>query len=449
MSEAERKKRISYKRKRKTRIFIQSAILALVALLIFVSVVNYDQINKEYYINYTESSSVDYRVKVPKTADFYKDHLEDYKEYADENGDLWLPSNYAYAAKAVSVIRASINYQLNMETRGVDYEYTYRIFSTAEIVDTKTKQQFQMPVYLIEKSDTPIVVSSDKALDVTKVVEINYHDYNSLVEEFENKLGIQDATETLVVTMEVEVKGSSESFADDSNNKHTISIRIPLAESSFSVNYSTSVTNGDNKVLAKKNAGNREEIYKFAVIGFSALELVLIIVLIAYISLTRNHDVNYSIRVRRLVNNYRSFIQQVTNGFDITGYQVLKIATFNEMLAIRDTIQSPILMSENKDQTKTQFFIPTNTKILYLYELKVDNYDEIYGSHPEWTDGSIIPDTTKKTSARAVQSSSSKLGSCPEVPELVRGHDGVVILIRRKCKCNNSENTTYQVFTEK
>ena len=49
------------------------------------------------------------------------------------------------------------------------------------------------------------------------------------------------------------------------------------------------------------------------------------------------------------------------------------------MLSIRDTIQSPILMSENKDQTKTQFVIPTNTQILYTFEIKVDNYDEIYG----------------------------------------------------------------------
>ena len=36
-------------------------------------------------------------------------------------------------------------------------------------------------------------------------------------------------------------------------------------------------------------------------------------------------------------------------------------------------------MTENSDETKTSFLIPTNTKLLYVFEIKVDNYDEIYG----------------------------------------------------------------------
>ena len=40
------------------------------------------------------------------------------------------------------------------------------------------------------------------------------------------------------------------------------------------------------------------------------------------------------------------------------------------MLEIRDTIQQPILMVENKDKTGVHFIIPSNTKILYAYSLK-------------------------------------------------------------------------------
>ena len=59
------------------------------------------------------------------------------------------------------------------------------------------------------------------------------------------------------------------------------------------------------------------------------------------------------------------------------------IKTFVELLGIRDTIQAPVLMCENKDETMAQFFIPTNTKILYTFVIKVDNYDEIYGESEE------------------------------------------------------------------
>jgi hypothetical protein len=64
--------------------------------------------------------------------------------------------------------------------------------------------------------------------------------------------------------------------------------------------------------------------------------------------------------------------------FDETGYQRVNIKTFNEVLNIRDTLQTPILMFENKDKTLTTFIIPTDSKLLYVFEIKVDNYEEIY-----------------------------------------------------------------------
>ena len=61
----------------------------------------------------------------------------------------------------------------------------------------------------------------------------------------------------------------------------------------------------------------------------------------------------------------------VNNDFDLDGYQVLKVDTFTDMLEIRDTIQEPVLMAENKTKTGVYFLIPSKTKILYLYGLKV------------------------------------------------------------------------------
>jgi hypothetical protein len=116
----------------------------------------------------------------------------------------------------------------------------------------------------------------------------------------------------------------------------------------------------------------------------------LLVLLVVGILITRNNDINYYNKIKRIVNNYRSFIQRVEGGFDASGYQIVVISTFREMLAIRDTIQSPVLMSENTDKNRAQFFIPTNTRILYLYEVKVDNYDKLYREHPDWVDDSII-----------------------------------------------------------
>ena len=385
MSEAERKKRLSYKENRKRWIFIQGVALIIVAVLIFASLITYGQLNKEYYINYTESSGVDYKVRITPGTPFY----EEYKDYyANDKGEVWLKSGEAYPASAVDIIIAGVNYELNMEARDVDYEYSYSVFASAEVVDSVTKNKFNMPVVDIKPKSTHTQNSNNK-LFIYEEIPIDYNEYNEMVEKFTKQLGITKSVSTLIVTMEVNVIGSSSDFANNSKNRHVVNISVPLTEQSFKVDYSSSIPTGESKVLAYKNAGN-QHIYKGAAITLSGIEALLLIAFLAFAYLTRNHDVNYSIKVQRLVNSYRSFIQKVTNGFDSTGYQILEIATFREMLSIRDTIQSPVLMSENTDQTRTQFFIPTNTKILYLFEIKVENYDELYGSHPEWVDDSLI-----------------------------------------------------------
>ena len=48
------------------------------------------------------------------------------------------------------------------------------------------------------------------------------------------------------------------------------------------------------------------------------------------------------------------------------------------MLVLRDTYQLPILMLENADKTSTKFMIPTNSGLLYVHEVRVENYDQIY-----------------------------------------------------------------------
>lgn len=45
------------------------------------------------------------------------------------------------------------------------------------------------------------------------------------------------------------------------------------------------------------------------------------------------------------------------------------------MLEIRDTIQQPILMVESENKTGTYFIIPSNTKILYIYGIKVSDIE--------------------------------------------------------------------------
>ena len=88
---------------------------------------------------------------------------------------------------------------------------------------------------------------------------------------------------------------------------------------------------------------------------------------------TKDENSVYKMRLRKIMSNYGSYIQTMSSDFDFKNYQMLKIENFNDMLEIRDTIRQPILMKENDNKTGAYFLIPSNTKILYVYRLKVSD----------------------------------------------------------------------------
>ena len=373
MSETEKLKRLAYKENRKKCIRAQAILAIIVAIALIASLFAYYSLNKTYYIDYTEDADVNYRVYL-KENDFYgKDYLE---------------GGQAYVASLIDRVVADLQYELNIDADGVEYEYSYGIVAHLLITDENTNVTVLDKSYPI-KENVSVVETKDR-VEINETVEIDYGEYNAFATRFfdQLKLSKNDFETTLVVTMAVSVRGAAAELETDATNEYDVSVNIPLTLDVVEINIGTSVPTGESQVLACKNAINTEVFKRIATVC-AFIEAVMLIILIAFVYLTRNDDINYNIKVKRIVNAYRSFIQKINNEFDTTGYQLLLVDTFNEMLAIRDTIQSPVLMSENEDQTMTRFLIPTNTKILYVFEIKVDNYDEIYGTRED-ADGEEI-----------------------------------------------------------
>ncbi len=364
MSEAERKRRLDYKKNRKKWLMIQAIIIAVVALIVLGSTLTYYQLNKTFYINYTERSDIDYKVAL-KPNEFYEETV--------------LDKGQIYVASLIDSVTADIMYELNMETEDVDYEYSYNVEAQLLVADKSGVAIFD-PVYEI-KPLTKHEQSTNK-LTIKENVTLDYEEYNSIANAFVTEFGLKDVVCTLIVRMNIEVNGACDEFSSDSSNSYSTALNIPLTEKTVNIEMTQSVPSGESKVLACSTALNKD-IFKITGIVFTIIDILLLITYVSFAYLTRNEDINYSIKIKKLLSNYRSYIQRLTNEFDTEGYQILTVGSFNEMLSIRDTIQSPILMNENEDQTRSRFMIPTNTKILYMFEIKVDNYDLIYGEAGE------------------------------------------------------------------
>ena len=74
----------------------------------------------------------------------------------------------------------------------------------------------------------------------------------------------------------------------------------------------------------------------------------------------------YDEQLRKILSNYHSYIQKISNEFEFTGYQVLYVDQFTDLLEIRETISEPILMTSDPHNKATFFIVPSNTKILWI-----------------------------------------------------------------------------------
>ncbi len=118
--------------------------------------------------------------------------------------------------------------------------------------------------------------------------------------------------------MNIHVLGTSESFAQNTENSYAIALNIPLNIQTVRITSDTSVPTENGRVLAHTPTEN-QALYQHLSLGGAGLCVLLAIVLVLFIYLTRNTNINYTIKVKRLVNAYKSYIQQITNAFDMSG----------------------------------------------------------------------------------------------------------------------------------
>ncbi len=363
MSELEIQKRIQYKLNRKRWTLVQLVAIILLAAVALVSFLVYSRMNRTQYIEYTEAASVDYKVQ-------YKNN-----EFFDEE---WINKEQSYISSLVNGIAADFKYKMDTESAEMKFDYTYAI-NARLVIASKTEGT---PYYTFEENIVPTKsgrIENRDYLEIRESAVIDFVKFDQIARRFVDKYGLDGtASCTLEVSLDVNSECGNNGFAEINKVVYSTALVVPLATDTFNIRRSSNAPENEVKALEYNGAAERAF---FLIMSSSTaiMSVLLVLVLLVYLHLTKNEDITYASRVRKILRYYASFIQRIEGEFDVEGYQIVNIKTFVEMLGIRDTIQSPVLMSENADETMTRFFIPTPTKLLYVFEIKVDNYDEIYG----------------------------------------------------------------------
>ena len=275
----------------------------------------------------------------------------------------------------IDKIIADYSYEIDMDTDDVNYKYSYSIKSRLEIIDNTSKATIFNPEKELVSVQNRSQSSSNR-LRINEIVVINYDEYNNLASSFLQTYDLSGSTTSnIVVTMCVDVLSDCNAFSGSSTDTYISELRIPLTTKTVNIEMTSEIPDAEAKMIAcTRGAGF--EAFKTTAIVLSVIELLIILLMVAFIYLTRTEDITYTARVKKILSQYKSYIQKINNMFDACGYQKIFVDTFDEMLEIRDTIQAPILMHENEEKTCTKFLIPTDSKLLYIYEIKIEGYSE-------------------------------------------------------------------------
>ena len=215
MSEQDKIKRLAYKRNRKRWLSAQVVIAILLALVIAGSIFAYFQLNKTYYLEYTETGDVNYKVYIQDGE--FKD-----KYYPDE-----YLSDKAYVASLISKIVADFSYKMNIEADSVDY--TYKIDAILSVVHENSQMNvFEQIVSLLPEK----TVSNGSTFEIKESVDINFKEYNDKINEFfeDLKLNENDFESNLTVKLSISAVATSDALVSTAANSYDIALSIPLAD---------------------------------------------------------------------------------------------------------------------------------------------------------------------------------------------------------------------------
>lgn len=377
MPEEEKIRRSLYKSKRKKLIMILSFAIAILLLCTTIFGFVFYKLNTTFYVKYTEKSDMSYSVKL-KPNDFYEEEV--------------LEEGMTYVVELIDTIQTELNYALSIKKPSIEYSYNYIIDAVTIIKEKNTKSVVLSKEENLYKSDVK-TVSSDKTLQINHTINVDFNKYNDEVTNFVNQLMLKEQVECeLLINAQINIVGNCQEFVQEKAESHDLSIKVPLATNLSEIQITSSIPAYQQKNLACKSDASERNVILVLFIIFGSVSALIVIALIIVIYLTRNDDINYEIKVKRIVSNYKSYIQKLLSKFDFTGYKVLKLESFNDLIEIRDTIQQPILMYENEHKTSTKFIVPADSGLVYLFELFIEKY----AHYDETLNEEIQEETTSK-----------------------------------------------------
>ena len=336
------------------KIWVYSLIISAAILLVsaFFLLYRYFTLSMPHYVNYTEDSNLNYKV-IYKDNNFFNDGMQ--------------TSNNKYIASLIDYVKADFKYSISFLEKNINYSYKYKIVANVKVLDNEDKEKIYEENDVIFESN---MLTGSGTTNINQSVDIDYNKYNDLINNFKNTYSLKDADSKLNVSMYIELNSYGNNDIEEVNKKAVVSLSMPLTKRTTGIDLSNELTkSADRKILIKSSA-NYTRLLAIGVVEI-VLSLIEICIMVFYCKRTRTIKNIYEREIKKLQNTYSGYIQKINSRYEIGAGQVIKVESFNDMLEIKDTLKTPILMLENEAKDGTFFIIPAANGIIYAYALRV------------------------------------------------------------------------------
>ena len=340
----------------KRRKYAFSCVCVIIAFLIFaiLFVFIYLSKTKDIFIKYDETSNIDYQV-----------YLKENEYFKDE----YLGPNNSYIASLIDHINADFSYKMSLKEFGGDFKFSYRIEAEVDVKEKNATYSLYNFKKEVLKGNEQSLINKNEA-SINESVVIDYNEYNDLIKGFLKTYNLENTVSTLTLRMYINVAGTCQDY-DNNINESVMAIEIPLTTRTMNIEISNDLIETSDNIMACNKDNGSSVIYLIIAIIMGLIDIFYTFMLTRFLINTRTARDIYNKELKKILNNYHTYIQKINNELDLSKYERLKVDTFTDMLEIRDMLQQPILMVESKNKDGVYFIIPSSTNILYTYGLKL------------------------------------------------------------------------------
>lgn len=335
------------KRNRKIYVGFEARVIAfiLIVLALFfgacyfiLEACNY---GKDRIVTYDESSDASYSVCV-KNSNYYN--------------STCLAEGLQYIGTIVDDIKVKFNYDVKLSEE-IDYNLGYHVVGITKIHDRNdvSKVFYQNEDVLVERTD---ISDTSNTIKVRQDVLVDWHNYNNYVVGYQKLYGVASAAELELVMY----------LDEEQENRKVASVTIPLGVNTFGIT-KNAILKTDQKVELDNDVWN--EYNSICAIAASILIILALIILFRVTKLVLRVTTNenkYQAMLEQILREYDELIVTTKDGYVEGNKQVIKVASFKELVDARNALAKPIIYSKI-NSVKSEFIVEDVDKI-YKYVIK-------------------------------------------------------------------------------